>query len=285
MYKRIVAGTDLSKTAGIATERAAYLAKALGAELFLIHVGRNEEGVREVAERYGAEYVIQNGDPAEILIDKVGELNADLLVVGSVGMRGARRFLLGSVPNKVSHHASSDLLIVKTDPPPREVLDYKKLIVGTDGSPTATKALDTACQLAKELGAQPVVVCVYEPLTDHELEQLRADPNDAIAQWNADKTTRDTPEEFRWRIAGAKQAEDVLDRALDHAEKCEVNAETRALEGNPAEVLIETAEEEGFDLIVVGSVGMRGAKRFALGNVPHRISHHSPTDVLILKTA
>jgi nucleotide-binding universal stress UspA family protein len=77
----------------------------------------------------------------------------------------------------------------------------------------------------------------------------------------------------------------VLDRALDHAEKCEVNAETRALEGNPAEVLIETAEIEGFDLIVVGSVGMRGAKRFALGNVPHRISHHSPTDVLILKTA
>ena len=285
MYKRIVAGTDLSQTAAIATERAANLAKALEAELFLVHVGRNEEGLREVAQKYGAEPVIDNGDPAEVLIDKVAELEGDLLVVGSVGMRGAKRFLLGSVPNKVSHHASTDLLIVKTDPPPREILDYEKVIVGTDGSPTATRALDAACNLSKAIGAKPVVVCVYEPLTEHELEQLRADPNDAIAQWNADRSTRDTPEEFRWRIAGAKQAEDVLDRALDHAEKCEIDAETRALEGNPAEVLIETAEKEGFDLIVVGSVGMRGAKRFALGNVPHRISHHSPTDVLILKTA
>jgi nucleotide-binding universal stress UspA family protein len=114
---------------------------------------------------------------------------------------------------------------------------------------------------------------------------LRADPNAAIAQWNADKSTRETPEEFRWRIAGAKQAEDVLDRAIDHASNCGIEAEVRAIEGNPAEVLISIAEEEGFDLIVVGSVGMRGPKRFMLGNVPHRISHHAPTDVLILKTA
>jgi nucleotide-binding universal stress UspA family protein len=50
-------------------------------------------------------------------------------------------------------------------------------------------------------------------------------------------------------------------------------------------VLLDLAGEEGFDLIVVGSVGMSGAKRFMLGNVPNRVSHHSPTDVLILHTA
>lgn len=284
MYERIVAGTDLSKTARIATDRAANLAGHLDAELILVHAGRDADGVEALAKGYGARAVVDNHNPAEVLIDKTEELEADLLVVGSVGMSGTRRFLLGSVPNKVSHHAPADLLIVKTDPAPSDVGDYSKLMVGTDGSPTAMRALDAACELAKALSVTPLVVCAYEPLTEHEKERLRSDPNDPFAQWNADKSMRDTPEEFRWRIAGAKQAEDVLERASDHAAKRGVDAEVRAIEGNPAEVLISIAENEGFDLIVVGSVGMRGPKRFMLGNVPHRISHHAPTDVLILKT-
>ena len=63
-----------------------------------------------------------------------------------------------------------------------------------------------------------------------------------------------------------------------------VEADVRAIEGHPAETLIRIAEKEDFDLIAVGSVGMSGAKRFMLGNVPHRISHHAPTDLLILHT-
>lgn len=50
-------------------------------------------------------------------------------------------------------------------------------------------------------------------------------------------------------------------------------------------MILEISEREGFDLLVVGSVGMIGAKRFLLGNVPHRLSHHTPTDLLIMKTA
>jgi len=284
MYERIVVGTDLSETARVATDRAANLAGHLRAGLTLVHVGRDRQGAEALAEEYGAEAVVANGNPADVLIDKADELGADLLVVGSVGMRGARRFLLGSVPNKVSHHAPADLLIVKTDPPPKEMGDYQKLMVGTDGSSTAMRALDAACELAEALSIAPLVVCAYEPLTEHEKEILRADPNDVVAQWDADKSTRETPEEFRWRIAGAKQAEDILERAVDHAGSCGIGADVRAVEGNPAEMLISIAEDEDFDLIVVGSVGMRGAKRFMLGNVPHRISHHASTDVLILKT-
>jgi nucleotide-binding universal stress UspA family protein len=285
MYERIVAGTDLSRTAHVATDRAANLAHHLDAKLILVHAGRDTDGLEALAKEYGAEAVAENRNPAELLIDKTEELDADLLIVGSVGMRGARRFLLGSVPNKVSHHAPADLLIVKTDPPPSDVSDYEKLMVGTDGSPTAMRALDAACELARALSIEPAVVCAYEPMTEREKELLRADPSNTIAQWDADRAARDTPEEFRWRIAGAKQAEDALDRAADHASRCGVEADVRAVEGNPAEVLISIAEEETYDLIAVGSVGMRGPQRFALGNVPHRISHHAPTDVLILKTA
>ncbi|MDQ3941315.1 MAG: universal stress protein [Actinomycetota bacterium] len=286
MYKKIVAGTDLSRTAHIATDRAAALASALGAELFLVHAGDDPgEPFATQGTEYGAQTIAVPGNPAEVLISETERLGADLLVVGSVGMSGARRFLLGSVPNKVSHHAGTDLLIVKTDPPPRQIGTYSSLLVGTDGSPTATRAVTMASGLAQSLGIKPVVVCAYEPLTEQELKQLRSDPNDPVAQWNAPKVATGTPEEFRWRIADAARAQDVLDRAEQVAAEQGIDAEVRAVEGNPAEVLISIAEDEGIDVIAVGSVGMTGAKRFMLGNVPHRVSHHAPTDVLILNTA
>jgi nucleotide-binding universal stress UspA family protein len=286
MYKKIVAGTDLSPTAKIATDRARSLATKLGADLVLVHAGTDPGApLKEIADGYGAEYIVAPGNPAEVLLTECGRVGGDLLVVGSVGMSGARRFLLGSVPNKVSHHAATDILIVKTDPPRNDGGDYRSVLVGTDGSPTAMRAVDMASTLAGKLGVKPTIVCAYQPPTEQELNAMRGDPADPVAQWSASKTARDTPEEFRWRIADASRAQDILDRASEHASKHGVEAEVRAVEGHPAETLIGIAEGEDMDLIAVGSVGMSGTKRFMLGNVPHRISHHSPTDLLILHTS
>ncbi|MDQ3987365.1 MAG: universal stress protein [Actinomycetota bacterium] len=285
MYKKIVAGTDFSKTARIATDHAAALAQQLEADLVLVHAGSDPQGqLEELAKEYEATPRAVAGNPADVLIAETERQGADLLVVGSVGMSGARRFLLGNVPNKVSHHSVTDLLIVKTDSPSRGTGDYKKILVGTDGSPTATRAVEMASGLAAALGVSPVIVCAYEPPTEEELSRYRSDPNDPVVQWKAGRTQRETPEEFRWRIAAASQAEDILERASSHAAQFGAPAEVRAEEGAPADTLLAIAEEENFDLICVGSVGMMGAQRFKLGNVPHRISHHAPTDVLILRT-
>ncbi len=200
-------------------------------------------------------------------------------------MSGARRFMLGNVPNKVSHHADRDLLIVKTDAGDLRAGGYRSILVGTDGSPTAMRAVEMASSLAKHLGATASIVTAYEPPSEHELEQLRSGTSDAISAWSAGKVQRETPSEFQWRIAGAAQAEDVLERAADRASKEGIEADVRALEGAPAQTLLELAEKEGFDLIAVGSVGMTGPRRFMLGNVPNRLSHHTPTDILILRTS
>ena len=284
MYKRVLVGTDLSETAEVATARAAHLCSRLDAELVVVHAGRNSSSVEEIAEKHGGRGVAVSGPPAEVLVSQAEAQDADLIVVGSVGMSGAKRFVLGNVPNKVSHHAPTDVLIVKTDPPRPEV-EFRKILVGTDGSPTAMRAVDMAAELAKSLGAGLDIVCVYEPPSEQELDQLRADPDDPVAQWNVGKDVRGIPDEFRWRIAGAAEAEDVLERSAEHAAKIGVSAEVEAIRGNPAEELIAYAQRGEFDLIAVGSVGMSGAKRFMLGNVPHRISHHAPTDVLILRTS
>lgn len=285
MYKRIVVGTDLSETSQVACRRACVLAEILGAELELVYVGSDPGAdLEEAADRFGAKAVVKAGNPAEALV-AAAEGSETLLIVGSVGMRGARRFLLGSVPDKVSHHAATDLLIVKTDPPTKKDRDgYSTILVGTDGSETSMRAVDAAARLATALGLVPTIVSAYDPPPERELAAMRKDPNDPIAQWDG-KTVGDTPEEFRWRSADASLAKDILERAEEHAARRGAEIETRAVKGSAAEVLLHIAQSEDFDLIIVGSVGMSGAKRFMLGNVPNRVSHHSPTDVLILQTA
>jgi nucleotide-binding universal stress UspA family protein len=286
MYGKILVGTDLSATSRVAVDRASQLAAELGAELTLLYVGEDPgEPLEKLGEEHKAAGVAVPGNPAEVLISEAVARGADLLVVGSVGMSGARRFMLGNVPNKVSHHTETDLLIVKTDKKHAASGGYRKILVGTDGSPTAMRAVEMAGRLASELKVAPTIVTAYEPPTEQELKRLRGRGNEAIGQWSASRTQKDTPSEFQWRIAGAAQAEDILERAFDRAAKQGVEAEVRAIEGSPAETLLGVAEKERFDLIAVGSVGMSGPKRFMLGNVPHRLTHHTPTDILILRTA
>jgi nucleotide-binding universal stress UspA family protein len=122
MYKNILVGTDGSATAAIAVDRAVEVAAATGARLTVLTVDREERGrkiVDEVAGKHAGSGVdietkVLTGDPASVLVDETERGGYDLLVVGNKGMTGASRFFLGSVPNKVSHHAPTALLIVRT---------------------------------------------------------------------------------------------------------------------------------------------------------------------------
>jgi nucleotide-binding universal stress UspA family protein len=122
MYKHILVGTDGSATAALAVERAVEVAAATGARLTILSVDREERGrkiVEEVAGHHAGSGVdidtkVITGDPASVLVDETEQGGYDLLVVGNKGMTGASRFFLGSVPNKVSHHAPTALLIVRT---------------------------------------------------------------------------------------------------------------------------------------------------------------------------
>ena len=123
----MVVGVDGSETSGKALALALRLAAALGTALHVV----NAYGARQApsdadavlaaatraAHAQGLQAVThaRRDDPAEALIAVAEEQDADLLVVGSKGMSGAARLLLGSVPNKVSHHAPCSLLIVRTD--------------------------------------------------------------------------------------------------------------------------------------------------------------------------
>jgi nucleotide-binding universal stress UspA family protein len=121
----IVVGTDGSQNAAVAVRCAAELGRRLGAELHIACAHRPRLRSREQAERALAEATqaarggataihAREGPAAEALIELAEELGAQLIVVGDKGMTGASRFLLGSVPNKVSHHAPCNVLIART---------------------------------------------------------------------------------------------------------------------------------------------------------------------------
>ena len=121
-YALVLVGTDGSDTAARAVQRAADVSQACSARLMVAYVGEVEPG-REVLDRATAtlagmvpppETRLLAGDPADALLGLAAAEQADLVVVGNKGMSGAQRFLLGSVPNKVSHRATCDVLVVHT---------------------------------------------------------------------------------------------------------------------------------------------------------------------------
>ena len=145
---------------------------------------------------------------------------------------------------------------------------FGSIVVGTDGSETATEAVRQAIGLAKPLGATLQIVSAYEPVSDTRLRE----------------EAQQAPQDLQWMVNPREDVEATLRDAAEIATEAGVQAETFARQGDPADAILDVAEEKGSDLIVVGNKGMTGAKRFLLGSVPNKVSHHAPCSVLIIRT-
>ena len=141
-------------------------------------------------------------------------------------------------------------------------------MAGTDGSETATQAMRQAVDLARAVGAEMELVSAYEPVPAQRLRDER----------------REAPEDLQWAISPREDVDATLEAAASLARDAGVSARTYARQGDPADAILDVAEEREADLIVVGNKGMTGAKRFLLGSVPNKISHHAPCSVLIIRT-
>jgi nucleotide-binding universal stress UspA family protein len=142
------------------------------------------------------------------------------------------------------------------------------ILVGTDGSDTATTAVTEAADLAAHLGAQLLVLTAFPNVADTRLGEQ----------------ARNMPAPKHWRSTQRAEAEEVLATAVDSLGRTDVSVETLAQEGDPAEAILQVAEEREADIIVVGNKGMTGVKRFLLGSVPNKVAHHAPCSVFIVRT-
>ena len=146
---------------------------------------------------------------------------------------------------------------------------FGSIVVGTDGSDTANEAVRQAVELAGSLGAELLLVSAYAPMT----------------RVNVNRETTEMPADVQWMVSAREDVASILEDAARAAEEAGVSAQTFPRQGDPADAILDVAEERDADLIVVGNKGMTGAKRFLLGSVPNRVSHHAPCSVLIIRTS
>lgn len=139
------------------------------------------------------------------------------------------------------------------------------IAVGTDGSETASKAVDFAIDMAERYGSKLVIVSSYTPV-----------PEDRLAKEQAD-----APQEIQWSINPMEDVEAVLRGVEEKAKERGLRTVAEARQGNPADVLVSVAEDQEADVLIVGSKGMH---RKFLGSVPNTVSHKAPCSVLIVKT-
>jgi len=145
---------------------------------------------------------------------------------------------------------------------------FGRIVVGTDGSETASEAVKRSIELAKLSGAKLEIVSAFEPVSE---ERLRGE-------------SAELPGDVRHAVNPREDVSLTLDSAAGEAKKEGLEVQTHPREGDPADAILDVAEETAADLIVVGNKGMTGAKRFLLGSVPNKISHHAPCGVWIVRT-
>jgi nucleotide-binding universal stress UspA family protein len=179
------------------------------------------EAVKGMAEEAGVdcEMILHRGeDPSQEIVAEAVRNKVDMIVMGTHGRTGIKRFIMGSVTGNVIGHTPCKILVV----PPDAAMDYRIVLVATDGSRHSEAAVLEAVALAKRCNGSLIVF--------------------SAASSDAESAT----------------AEECVKRALEIAGKEGVKKEGLTLRGKAEEAIVKAAKEKGAGLIVMGSHGRTG---------------------------
>ncbi len=142
--------------------------------------------------------------------------------------------------------------------------EYKKILIATDGSENADRAILSGIDIAKKLDAKVYAICV---VPTHPSSSMPI--GSRMMQWEVP---------FKVMMEEAKKA---VEQVADACSSSGVEVETVVLEGHPAEEIVKYAEDGKMDLIVMGSLGKTGLTRLLLGSVAEEVLRHSKVDVMV----
>lgn len=216
---------------------------------------------------------VRTGHPAAEIVAAAEEHRADLIVVGSHGLTGFKRFLLGSVSNQVLQSAKQSVLIVRKaeeecdgnhpGPPAPEGHSWRFLVC-YDGSEPSKKAVDFCTELDLDETAAIEVLTV--------LPMIRL-------------FRQDIRQELNWVWQQKKEAEKAeLEEAAARLRRHGAGVATALVEsGDVSHAILEAGDEFEADLIVLGHKGKGAIERFLMGSVTPRIAHHACISVLAIR--
>jgi nucleotide-binding universal stress UspA family protein len=299
--KTILFATDFSGDAEYAGAYALLLARRLHAELVCIHASpyhdarpnayelssghleefrqrlQNElahrrailETMVEEARRQGihARHDLIEGTPAEAICDTADEVNADLIVVGSHGRTGIKRFFLGSVAERVVRMASCSVLVARK--PMITEHGFQRILVPTDFEDGALVALEQARALAADHATIDILHCWF---VDGVVEgSLEPGATGAVYTSMADMMLEDA----------GKNGQKLVDMVAGDSRQVRFHLH----EGRPAGCVQTFMEEQdlAYELVAVGTHGRRGLERVLLGSVAEATVRYSTCSVLVAR--
>jgi nucleotide-binding universal stress UspA family protein len=198
--------------------------------------------------------VIKWGNVPEMILQTAAEEECDLIVLGSRGLTGFKRLMLGSISNAVAAKAQRPVLVVKQPPVSRPHL-WRRVLVATGGSPWSDAAVDHALALAQAQQLDICLLCV---------EAKRPRPVDLPPTLTS-------------------EGKNILALAEARAIASGVTYEAHLAYGNVAATILDTAASQQCDLIILGSRGLTGFKRLMLGSISNAVAAAAPLPVLIVK--
>ncbi len=294
--RKIVVGVDFSSDSSSAVALAVSLAEELTAELVLIHVGlvasekppshlpsvqewerlvnqraseakaQLEEMLTEVKKKgVTASCQVVEGAPADALASAAENHKADLLIVATHGMGAAKHFLLGSVAERVVRLATCNVLVTREDAV--ATVAPRRILLATDFSAHAEMALQIALELAGQGGTIDIVH--FWDLSPAVTPILGAEVDG---------------------ISGALEDElehDAIERGSKLIQKYQRKGMTLSFEvirGKAAAGIVrhQNRSEDAYDLVVTGSHGRRGIRRFFLGSVAEKVVRNVSCSALVV---
>lgn len=197
------------------------------------------------------------GWPEQVIVREAQAF--DLVVMGTHGHSGIRRWIMGSVAEAVLAKRPKPVLVVHESHTPKQVPEaasFKQLLIATDGSECSAKASDLGLKLAQTLKAEVTFLQVVSHISRQPGSALPL----AEAQGLIEKDMQ-------------TQAEKVLAQALEQAKVSGVTARSKLMQGKPAEYILKLAQIH--DLVVMGTHGRTGVDKLMLGSVAEGVIRRS----------
>ena len=207
--------------------------------------------------------ILEGEDSYHYISDEAAKNKISMIVMGRRGRTGLKRLVMGSTTARVIGHAPCNVLIV----PRAAQVEFKSIVVATDGSKYSTAAASEAIGIAKKNKSALTVIAVVpaEFLTPTDVDFSMAQ-RELIVE-------KDMHE-------AEKNAKAIKDAAIKEG----VSVQAFVMSGKPAEAITQTAQEKKADLIVLGSHGRSGLEKLLMGSVTERVIVSSPCAVLVVKS-
>jgi len=205
--------------------------------------------------------VVREGAVHDEILDYADDADSDLVVMGTHGRTGVRRFLLGSITEKVVRLADVPVLSVKADAEPGPV-SFDDIVLPTDGSSGAEAAIEPAGTLASATDATVHVVSVVDT------RSLGIDVGSSVIVDELEAIATDAVESASERLSGMGVK----------------TVETAIARGTPYRAILDAIEDSDGDIVVIGTHGRTGIDRYLLGSVSEKLVRTSPVPVMTVRS-